>query len=123
MTLKAFHTEQPVVVDGTTFRLVIDFRAIDAMEGVTGRSFDVVLAELQGEEGAKHGTITRLLWALTRAHHPELTLDEASSLQYGSHALAVGAAVQQLITNAFATGDDKPKATRPRKPRGASKPS
>lgn len=100
MSLKPFYNEQTVAVGEDCYRLVLDFRAIDAIEGLTGVSFNSTLEEITGE-AAKLGSVGRVLWGLLREHHPEVTLDQAASLMFGDTGVLIGVAVQTLLENAF----------------------
>jgi hypothetical protein len=117
---KAFYCEQPVTVGDETLRLVLNFRAIDAIEGLTDRSFNEVLTELQKID-AKLGLVGKVLWGLLREHHPEVTIDQAASLMFGQTGETVGMAIGKLISAALPRGEAKGK--NPPKRRGASKPS
>ena len=123
MTLKPFYNEQAVTVDGEAYRLVINFRTIDAIETLLGEPFDTVIHEL-GQERQHLGLVGKVLWGLLREHHPEITLDQTASLMFGDTGVAVGMAVRRLLEAAFPTGEpQKEKGKNPPKPRGASKPS
>jgi hypothetical protein len=118
--LKPFYNEQQVTVDDLILRLVLDFRSIDAAEGLLQRPWDSILVEINGPR-PMHGTVGRVLWALLREHHPEINLDEAASLMYGDAAVQLGVAIRALLDAAFNAAEEKPKDENPRKPRGASK--
>lgn len=120
---KALYAEATIEVDGEPVLLALDFAAIDAIESLTDVGFDATLAEVQGD-APKHGLVGKLLWGLTRRHHPEFTLEQAAGIMYGASSLAAGAALQQLLEAAFARADDGGEGkSRPRKPRGTSRPS
>lgn len=121
---KAFYHEQSVTVDGETLRLVINFRALDAIEGVLDRSFEDVLTELTRKQPKPRlGTIGPVLWGLLQEHQPTITLDEAASLLFGEAGSTVGLALGKLVEAAFIADDGKERPKNPRKRRGASKPS
>lgn len=123
MSLKPFYNEESVVVGEDNYRLVLDFRALDAIEGVTGNSFNTTLEEITGD-APKLGTIGRVLWGLLREHHSEITLDQAASLMFGDSGLLIGIAVQNLLEAAFNSAPtEKAKGKNPPKARGASAPS
>lgn len=64
--------------------------------------------------------------AVLGEHHPDINIGQAVGLVSGSAASAIGVAMGELFKTAFprAVPDDrKDKPARPRKPRGASKPS
>lgn len=123
--LQAFYNEEAVAVGGDTYRLVIDFAAIDAVESLLGRSFGDVVNEVL-KPNAPVSLIGKVVWGLLRRHHPELTIDQVASLLFGEPGVAVGAAVGKLIEAAFNLApatEEKEKGKNPRKPRGASKTS
>lgn len=124
MSLKAFYNEEAVQVDGETYRLVINFRAIDATESLLGGvPFNDVLEELSSGK-QRLGVIGKVLWGMLREHHPDVTLDQAASLMFGETGVAAGMAVHKLLEAAFPVAEPgKPKGKNPPKRRGASKPS
>lgn len=117
MTLKPFYNEEAVTVDGEAYRLVINFGAIDAIESITGRSFNVILEELAAED-QKLGLVGKVLWGLLREHHADLTLDHAASLMFGETGITFGLAVHKLLEAAFPPAQEA-KVKNPRKRRGA----
>lgn len=121
MSLKPFHHEQSVVIDGEALTLTINFRAIDATEQLLGRGYDEIIDEIQ-QPSAPVGLTGKVLWGLLREHHPDLSLDQILTLQFGDNGVTMGLAIQQLLTAAFPTAE-KEKGKNPPKPRGASKPS
>ena len=122
---KAFYNERTVAAGDETLRLVINFRAIDAIESLLDRPFNDVLADLNA--GApKLGMIAQVLWGFLREHHAELDIDQVTSLLFGSTGLAMGVTINELLAAAFPSeseGEAKAKGKNPRAPRGASKPS
>lgn len=125
--LKPFYNEATVGVDGEAYRLVINFRTIDAIESLLDRDFDTVLEELTDvSRRARHGLQAKVVWGLLREHHSDVTLDQATRLVYGDTGTAVGLVIADLIEAAFpkaSTEPEKEKGKNPPKPRGASKPS
>jgi hypothetical protein len=120
MPLQPFYNEQAVEVDGETYRLVLNFRTIDATESVLGgRAYDEIIEELVCGQPAV-GTQTRVVWGLLREHHPDVTLDQAATLARGKASVAVGDAIGKLIDAAFPAADaEKEKEKNPPEPRGA----
>lgn len=117
--LKAFYHEQAVEVEGSTLRLVIDFGALDAIESLTGKGFDGTVQELTRADPPM-SLQARVVWGLLRRHHPEVSLDQATTLLFGDTGKLVGIAMGQLIAAAFSPDDEPAEAKpRPRKPRGA----
>lgn len=122
--LKAFYNEEQLAVDGDIYRLVLNFRAIDATESLIGCSFNSILRQITLDPPL--GLVGKLLWGLLREHHPEVSLDEAASLMFGDTGVLVGAAVRRLLDAAFPQadeGDGKPKDGNPPKRRGQSETS
>lgn len=122
--LQAFYHEATVEAGEETLRLTIDFAALDAIEGLTGKPFDASLQEMLGG-AAPMALQARVVWGLLRRHHPEVSLDQATSLLFGDTGAATGVAIGKLMAAAFAEPDkgEKAKDARPPEPRGASKPS
>lgn len=119
---KPFYHEQMVEIDGEKLRLVINFKAIDATEQLSGRDFDSILDELQSKD-CRAGTMGRAVWGLLREHHPEVTIDETMSLLAGEeNGMKVGVALRFLLEAAFPTVE-KEKGENPPEPRGALSPS
>jgi len=123
VTLAPYYNEQAVSIDGETYRLVINFKTIDATESVLdGRSYDKILGEMLAGNPPV-GLQARVVWGLLREHHPEVTLEQASALARGEAGEAVGYAIGKLIMAAFPAAKGKAKDANPPKPRGASRPS
>lgn len=125
MAPKPFYNEEAVKVGDDTYRLVINFKAIDATESqLGGRSYEDVLSETVAGR-ASVGTQARIVWGMLREHHPEITVEEADALARGEASILIGAAIGKLILAAFPFNDQQPKAKgqNPPKRRGASKPS
>jgi hypothetical protein len=122
--LNAFYNEQAVKVGDDTLRLVINFAAIDAAEGMIGRDFDQILAELTSQD-PKPGLALqgKVVWALLREHHPDVSIDQVATLLFGPASTVLGMAIGKLLTAAFPSARGAAKPANPRKPRGASKPS
>lgn len=120
--VQPYYNEQAVTVGDETFRLVINFKTIDATESLLGgRSYDMILGEmLTGRPSV--GTQARVVWGLLREHHPEITLEQASALARGEAGERVGIAIAQLLNAAFPLADEpKAKGKNPPQRRGASK--
>ena len=123
MTIAAFYHEEQVTVGDETLRLVINFAALDAVESLTGRSFDRILGEFTGEGEPGMALQGKVVWGLLRQHHPELSLDQVACLLFGPPSAKVGAAIAKLMAAAFPAAepaDTKAKAANPPVPRGAS---
>lgn len=121
--VKAFYNEQVVSIDGEDLRLVLNFATIDAAESLLAPlTFENVVGQML-DGTAPTSTQARVVWALLREHHPDLTIDQASSLVIGPSSEAVGVAIGKLILAAFPITEGKAKSANPPKPRGASKTS
>lgn len=118
---KAFYNEQAVVVDGETITLAINFRAIDATEGLLDLGYDEILEKIQ-QPNVKVGFSGKVLWGLLREHHSDLSMDQVLTLSQGDNGAAMGMAMTELLNRAFTTSE-KVEGENPPKPRGASKPS
>lgn len=116
--VKPFYNEQNVVIDGETLRLAINFKAIDATERLLGRDYASILDELQ-EPSCPIGTTGGVVWGLLREHHPEMSIDQAATLCFGVHSIAVGLALTDLLQAAFPLAE-KEKGANPPKRRGRS---
>lgn len=127
--LKPFHNEGQVQLgDAGVLRLVVDFRMIDVVEGLTGRGMQHVLTDLfvVDENDAKHALTGKVVWAMTREHHPQLSLDQIAGLIYSPEFGAeIGIVAQTLLENAFNLGaaEGKNGSRPPKGSRGASRPS
>lgn len=116
-----FYHEQSVVVGGETFKLVINFRAIDATEQLVGKGYDEILSDIQ-QSNVMVSLNGKVLWGLLREHHSELTLDQILTLCKGTEGVTMGLAMSQLLMAAFPVAE-KEKGKNPPGPRGASKTS
>jgi hypothetical protein len=122
--MRPFYNEAQVPLrDGTVLRLAVNFRAIDAFEGLTGKSLDSVLPEIVAGT-AGYGLVGKFVWALLLEHHPDLSMDQVAGLMFGEDGAAVGVVIGDLVRLAFNLGEaPKEKAANPRKRRGVSRPS
>lgn len=118
--MRPFHNEAQVPLkDGTVLRLVLNFRAIDAIEGVVGKPMPAILPDLI-TGSASYAVVAKFVWGLLLEHHPELTMDQVAGLMFGEDGEAVGVVIGDLIRRAFNIGEEpKEKAANPRKRRGA----
>lgn len=108
--LKPFYNEEAVAVGDETYRLVLNFRAIDATETLLGYAFPKALSLLSRDDTPLN-VAGKFLWGLMREHHPEVTLDQAAGLMFGETGLLVGLAVRRLLDASFPSADDEGKAT------------
>lgn len=117
--MRSFYNEQDVTVEGEPLTLVLNFRAIDAIESLTGEKMTDILPQLVDPPMSLVG---KVLWALLREKHEGVTLDQAAGVGFGPDGAKVGVAMAGLLTRGFDLG---PKETgeNPPKRRGASKAS
>lgn len=127
MKIAAFYHEEVVKSGDDPLRLVLNFRSLDAIESETGRPFDGILHELTNPEHVPATSlVSRVVWGMLREHHPEVDIDQATTLVNGRTAAAIGLAMGKLFENAFPRADlAKPKgrSANPKQPRGASNPT
>lgn len=116
--MRPFYHEGQVEVEGETLHLVCNFRAIDVIESVTGEKMDAVLPQLADPPFALVG---KVLWALLREKHENVTLDEAAGVGFGPHGAAVGLVMGDVLRRAFNIGGQEDE--NPPKRRGRSKTS
>jgi hypothetical protein len=123
--LKPFCNEVQVqAAESVTLRLVLDFRAIDVLEGLMGRGMDELLAELLVPK-PPHGLTVKLIWAMTRAHHAELSINQIAGFVYDpEYGPAAGSAIGDLLQRVFHLGEEGEQSSRPpRRSGGASRAS
>ena len=118
--MRSFYHEGQVQVEGETLHLVCNFRAIDAIESLTGEKMTDILAQLADPPASLCG---KVLWGLLLEKHPGVTLDEAAGAGFGPDGPAVGVVLGDVLRRAFNIGGEEVKKANPRKPRGRSKTS
>jgi hypothetical protein len=106
-----FYGERTVDIDGEAYSLVINFRAMAAME--THRPMMELLAEMGGQR-VSISTMAIILWGLLRARHNDLSEDHAVAMLM-SHGGEVGAAINELLQSAFPAAKGAPARPRTRK--------
>lgn len=117
--MRPFYHEAHVEVEGETFHLVCNFRALDVIESLTGEKMTDILPQLVDPS---HSLATKVLWGLLREKHEGITLDEVAGIAFGKGAAAVGVVMGDLIRRAFNIGEEE-KDKNPPKRRGTSKAS
>jgi hypothetical protein len=121
--LKPFHNEaQIVVAEGQTLRLVLNFSTIDLMESLLGHPMDELLGQIMAPQPS-HSLMAKFIWAMTREHHSELTLDHIAAFMYSKeYGAAAGTLIGDLVKRAFninfGEGEESPRP--PKRPRGTS---
>lgn len=103
----AFHDEEPVEFVGGSLTLAIDFRVIDLIEHCVGEKMPAIMAQL-GRNPAT-GVVAKIVWAMTRRHHPDLKLDLVGALLLGENRGLVADAMCSLLARAMNIGEAKAK--------------
>lgn len=124
MSLTAFYDEELVEAGADKIRLAIDFRAIDTIEHIVGdggqiTSMPLVVSMLFADP-IPLSVSGKVLWALLRRHHEQVTLDEAAGLMFGPHGGKVGQAMLTLLLRAMNLGEVEAKDENPPVPLGQS---
>ena len=123
MSLVAFAPEEQVEAFGETYTLRLDFRAISVIEGALEMPFPHAVAQIRSGN-PQHGVLSRVLWALFREHHPEVTIDQALGIvmDQGKDGAKFGSARDALLERAFPIMDGRKKPNPPKR-NGRSKTS
>ncbi len=117
--MRPFYNEASVEVEGEMLTLVLNFRAIDVIESVTGENMSDIIPQLSNPPMSLVG---KVLWGMLREKHEGVTLDQAAGAGFGPDGAKVGLAMADLITRAFNLGETA-KGKNPPRRRGASKTS
>src|SRR5690242_16102155 len=92
------HEAEVVLSDTFTLHLALDFAAVNQLEGLLGKGID----DLLGELGSSASLLTKFLWAVTRKHHPDLSLDHIAGIQFSKdYGTTVAATLGDLVRRAF----------------------
>jgi len=104
--MRAFFNEADVeIADKEVLHLVLDFRAIDVIESLTGQTMDVIL---KGLFNPPHSLAAKMLWAMLREKHDGVSLDEAMGVVADSkYGPKVGATMALLLNRAYDLGEAK----------------
>lgn len=123
MSLVAFAPEEQVEAFGETYTLRLDFRAISVIEGALEMPFPYAVAQIRSGN-PQHGVLSRVLWALFREHHPEVTIDQALGIvmDQGKDGAKFGYALDALLERAFPITEGREKPNPPKR-NGRSKTS
>lgn len=105
---KPFFNEEMVEVDGETLHLVLNFRAIDCIESLTGQTMNTIIGGAIGGDMPLSLSV-KVLWGLLREKHEDLSLDDASGYAFGDDSGKIGMAVSELLSRGFNFGDGKKK--------------
>ena len=117
--MRPFHNEEQIEVEGETLTLVLNFRALDCIESLTGENMPALLPQLV--QDPPYALVGKVLWALLREKHEGVTLDEAAGAAFGPEGGKVGLAIGTLLQRGFNLGEAK--GENPPKRRGRSKTS
>lgn len=122
MSLVAFGEEEQVKVGDTVLNLRLDFRAITIMEGALQSDMPSIIANFRSGR-PQLSILGQMLWALTREHNPEVTLDQAAGIMFAPEAAKVGFALDALLERAFPMATEGRKKPNPPRRNGRSKSS
>jgi hypothetical protein len=118
MELKPFCHEAQIALSGDfTLHLVFDFASVDRLERLLGQNIDTVISEA----AISISGMVKVLWAITRKYHEDLTLDQIAGILLPGDATkqaegdAVAALLGDLIKRAFLIGEDVPMKKRTRR--------
>lgn len=122
--LKPFYNEAQVrASEDVSLRLVMNFRTIDVLEGLTGQGMDDLLREILVANPA-HSLVGKFIWAMTREHHSDLSLDQIAGFIYSKeYGPTAGAVIGELLQRTFNIGEGEQSSRPPRKSRGKSRAS
>jgi hypothetical protein len=129
VSLVAFYDEEVVQVGDVTLRLAMDFRAIDLMEHIVGDSDRITPATTIVEAFLFSSPVPvsiscKILYAMLRRHHEDVSLDEAMGAIAGEHSGRIALAMEALLKRSFNVGEpEKEKGENPPKRRGRSRSS
>jgi hypothetical protein len=117
--IEAFSAEEQVEAFGQVLTLRLDFHSITVIEG------DLNMQMPQAALAIRSGTpsyslLSRVLWALFREHHQNMTLPQCLSIvmDKGKDGEKVGFALDALLDRCFPLATEDRKAKNPPKRRG-----
>jgi hypothetical protein len=110
MTLVAFGEEEQVTVGGEAITLRLDFRAITIMEGALQSDMLSIIRNMRSGR-AQLSVLGQMLYACTREHHSDITLDQAAGIMFAPEAKKIGFALDRLMEKIlpYESEDRKPK--------------
>jgi hypothetical protein len=117
--MRPFYNEEQIQVEGESLCLVLNFRALDCIESLTGENMPAILPQLVSDP--PYALVGKVLWALLREKHEGLTLDDAAGVAFGPDGGRVGLAIGDLLQRGFNLGEAKDE--NPPRRRGRSKTS
>lgn len=114
-----FHEATVALADDFALHLVLDFSAVDRLERLLGVSIDDVIGEMLKSVSQ----MTKVLWAVTREHHADLSLDQVAGILMPADeslrgtADAVATTLGDLFKRAFNIASVAQQAKQAKKPR------
>lgn len=117
--MRPFYNEEQLKVGDETLTLVLNFRALDCIEHLTGETMPSIIPQLIDDP--PYSLVGKVLWGLLREKHEGVSLDDAAGLAFGKDGPRVGLAMGSLLQRGFNLGEEKDE--NPPKRRGRSKSS
>lgn len=120
--IEAFAAEEQVEAFGQTLTLRLDFHSITVIEG--DLQMQMPQAALNIRSGtATYSLLSRVLWALFREHHEDMTVGECLTvvMDQTGEGEKVGFALDKLLDRAFPLPAEDRKKKNPPKRRGRSR--
>jgi hypothetical protein len=108
VSLIAFHDEQLLSLGCNRLKLAVDFRALDLAEHLVGEIVPEILPKLFSVRPSL-GASSKMLWAMLRRHHEEMTLDQAGGIIVSEHSSSALAAIHALLGRALNLGRSEDK--------------
>lgn len=101
--LKPFYFEAEVeAAEGFVLRMSVNFGVINRLEALLDKGMDELLGDLAGQASV----MGKFLWAMTREHHSDLSLDQIAGIMFSKdYGPAVVATLGNLVRNAFNIGE------------------
>ena len=99
--------------NGKTWKLKGDVNAMCAIEGVTGRHINDVLARLQNQALLTLTLARAVVWAALQHHHPDTTIKDAGDLMQALGADEAMAFAVKAVVAAFPKAAEEPDPARP----------
>jgi hypothetical protein len=115
--VQPFYYEGRVGVGSETLHLVLNFRAIEVIEGITGEKMPEILPQLIDP---KDSLGMKVLYGMLCAKHEGISMDDVAGYFYSEQAKEIGLAMADVITRAYPKVFGKPKGKNPPKRRGTS---
>lgn len=117
-----FSPEEQVEAFGEKLTLRLDFRAITTIEGALDMPLPLVIAHVRSGSPS-YSVLGQVLWAMTREHHNDLTLDQVLAIVMDKtpDSARVGFALDALLERALPLPKEDRKPKKAPKPSGRSK--